>query len=377
MPHGRFRPEPGLPVGRSLGDLLDRWLHGRWDGGLAVGSVGCRLVRRSGRGRRVLREGCRLVCGHGGIAVRQGGAHCADPSSSSGRSTPGQLAARGSIARCGRASRTISASSAGSAGSQASISARGRTSVATSSIGEPANPGSTHSGCSRCRAASTASAWRSASMRSIHRLPGNVPVSPYEHEPAATATARRAMSLRSQQSRSRARRTAIRAPCPTGRFTDSGNVPSDRTAAPGRWTSRPPPPPARRPADRTDIHEGHRARRWSRHPPPPRHPRSLQAAAAGLRQADDLLPAVGADAGRDPGHPGDHHSRGQRRVPSTAGRRQRVGPADHLRRAAAAGGAGAGVPHRRASTSATTRSPWSSGTTSSTARTSPERWSTR
>ena len=38
----------------------------------------------------------------------------------------------------------------------------------------------------------------------------------------------------------------------------------------------------------------------------PADPRGQQAAPAHLRQADDLLPAVDADAGGDPGHP-DHH----------------------------------------------------------------------
>ena len=47
-----------------------------------------------------------------------------------------------------------------------------------------------------------------------------------------------------------------------------------------------------------------------------------------------------------PGHPGDHHSRGQRRFPAAARRRLGLGPRHRLRRAAAAQRAGRGVHHR-------------------------------
>ena len=53
-----------------------------------------------------------------------------------------------------------------------------------------------------------------------------------------------------------------------------------------------------------------------------------QAAAAGLRQADDLLSAVDADAGRHPRHPGDLDARRHRRLPAAAGRRQPTGDLD-------------------------------------------------
>ena len=43
-----------------------------------------------------------------------------------------------------------------------------------------------------------------------------------------------------------------------------------------------------------------------------------QAAAAGVRQADDLLPAVHADPGRHPRHPGDHHRRRRAGFPPAA-----------------------------------------------------------
>ena len=62
----------------------------------------------------------------------------------------------------------------------------------------------------------------------------------------------------------------------------------------------------------------------------------LQAAAAGLRQADDLLSAVGADAGRHPRHPDHHHAAGpcrtSRRCSATGAQ---WGIAIRLRRAAA------------------------------------------
>ena len=49
----------------------------------------------------------------------------------------------------------------------------------------------------------------------------------------------------------------------------------------------------------------HSGRRY-RHPPAPDHPRGQQATAARLRQADDLLPDLGADARRHPRHPRHH-----------------------------------------------------------------------
>ena len=65
------------------------------------------------------------------------------------------------------------------------------------------------------------------------------------------------------------------------------------------------------------------------------HPITLgdqQAAGAGLRQADDLLPAVDADAGRDPRHPGDHHAARGGRLRAAARRRLAVRHPHHLRR---------------------------------------------
>ena len=69
------------------------------------------------------------------------------------------------------------------------------------------------------------------------------------------------------------------------------------------------------------------------------HPITLggqQAADAGLRQADDLLPAVDADAGRDPRHPGHHHAARGGAVRAAARRRLAVRGLDHLRRSSRA-----------------------------------------
>ena len=52
----------------------------------------------------------------------------------------------------------------------------------------------------------------------------------------------------------------------------------------------------------------------------------VEAAAAGLRQADDLLSAVDADAGRDPRHPADLDARGHTALRAAAGRRAPLGP---------------------------------------------------
>ncbi len=92
--------------------------------------------------------------------------------------------------------------------------------------------------------------------------------------------------------------------------------------------------------------EGHPPRRRHRHAPLPGQPGRLQAAGAGLRQADGLLPAVDADAGRHPRDPHHHHAGGSGRLQAAARRRQAARPRAHLRGAAQAGGNRAGVPHR-------------------------------
>ena len=53
----------------------------------------------------------------------------------------------------------------------------------------------------------------------------------------------------------------------------------------------------------SDDAQGHHPRRRLRHAAVSGHAGRVEAAAAGLRQADDLLPAVDADAGRHPRHP--------------------------------------------------------------------------
>ena len=94
---------------------------------------------------------------------------------------------------------------------------------------------------------------------------------------------------------------------------------------------------------------------------------SQQAAGPGLRQADDLLPAVDADLRRHPRHPGHHHPARAAGVPAAAGRRLAVrrlaSPTRSSRRRT-------GWRRRSSSarsTSATSLLPWCWATTSSTA----------
>ena len=68
------------------------------------------------------------------------------------------------------------------------------------------------------------------------------------------------------------------------------------------------------------------------HPALSHHPLALQAAPAALRQADDLLSAVGPDAGRPPRDRHRHHPRGPGAVPPPAQGRQPVGDALRVRR---------------------------------------------
>jgi dTDP-glucose 4,6-dehydratase len=56
------------------------------------------------------------------------------------------------------------------------------------------------------------------------------------------------------------------------------------------------------------LPQRHHPRRRLRHPPAPGHPGHQQATAAGVRQADDLLPAQHPDAGGHPRHPGHQHA---------------------------------------------------------------------
>ena len=58
---------------------------------------------------------------------------------------------------------------------------------------------------------------------------------------------------------------------------------------------------------------------------PPDHAGHVETAPARLRQTDDLLPTVGADAGRHPGGPGHHNAGGCRGIQETSGRRAEPG----------------------------------------------------
>src|SRR5690348_15995517 len=66
-------------------------------------------------------------------------------------------------------------------------------------------------------------------------------------------------------------------------------------------------------------HERHSAGRGIRHATESDDLGCIEAVAAGLRQADGLLPVVDADARRHPGHPGDFHSDRPATVPTAVG----------------------------------------------------------
>ena len=91
----------------------------------------------------------------------------------------------------------------------------------------------------------------------------------------------------------------------------------------GRWlertplVSRPRSPVLRTWACRLRLsHARNHPGRRIGHPAVSDHHGRQQAVAAGLRQADDLLPAVHADDGGHPRHPGDHHRRRRTRPSS-------------------------------------------------------------
>ena len=93
----------------------------------------------------------------------------------------------------------------------------------------------------------------------------------------------------------------------------------------------------------------------------------LQAAAADLRQADDLLSADDADARRHPRNPGHLDAAGSAAVPAAARRRRAMGPRADLRRAAAARRPRAGLHHRRGFRRRPSGRRWCSATISFTA----------
>ena len=95
-----------------------------------------------------------------------------------------------------------------------------------------------------------------------------------------------------------------------------------------------------------DHQRNHPGRR-RRQPALPADPGRQQTAAAGLRQADDLLPAGDADDGRDPRHPDHLHAPRHAALSAVARRRQSLGRHPLLRRAARAQGDRPGVSGRR------------------------------
>src|SRR3569832_564580 len=94
------------------------------------------------------------------------------------------------------------------------------------------------------------------------------------------------------------------------------------------------------------THEGHYPRGRIGHTALSSHPGSEQAAAAGVRQAHGVLPAVDVDAGRHPRHPGDHHAARRAAVPAIAPGRPAVGREPALRGATGAARPRRGLHHR-------------------------------
>ena len=88
--------------------------------------------------------------------------------------------------------------------------------------------------------------------------------------------------------------------------------------------------------------------RRRRHSPASDHGVAEQAAAAGVRQADDLLSARDPDAGGHSRIPDHHHAAGPDRVSRPAGQRRAVGDHVRVRGAGAAQRHRAGADHRRA-----------------------------
>ena len=92
--------------------------------------------------------------------------------------------------------------------------------------------------------------------------------------------------------------------------------------------------------------ERNHSRRRQRHPPLPGHAGRLQAARPDLQQADDLLPAVDADAGGHPRHPGHHDAATTWRASSGCSATAAISASAFLRGAAQPGRSRAGVHHR-------------------------------
>ncbi len=84
-----------------------------------------------------------------------------------------------------------------------------------------------------------------------------------------------------------------------------------------------------------DQAQGHHPGRRLRHAALSGDARGVEAAPAGVRQADDLLPADHADAGGHPRHPAHLHAGRHAALRAAAGRRRAVGPLALVRGAAA------------------------------------------
>ena len=136
-------------------------------------------------------------------------------------------------------------------------------------------------------------------------------------------------------------RPAASNPQGIGTVRNARASPPDRGRSPGRR-----PGSASQAEGETHVSQGHHPGRRLGDAALSHHPRGEQAAPAGLRQADDLLPAVDADARRHPRGAPDLDARRHRRVRAAAGGRPPVRDRDHLCRPAAPGRAGPGLPHR-------------------------------
>ena len=87
---------------------------------------------------------------------------------------------------------------------------------------------------------------------------------------------------------------------------------------------------------RRNDHQRHNSRPRLRHTPLAAAHTRQQTTDAGIRQTDDLLPALDADARRHPRHPRHHHAGRQRIFPTVTERRLPMGYKDILRRSAKA-----------------------------------------
>ncbi len=112
---------------------------------------------------------------------------------------------------------------------------------------------------------------------------------------------------------------------------------------------------------RRGRHEGHHPRGRLGHAALPGDAGGLQAAPAGVRQADGVLPALHADARGHPRHPGDLHAAGHAAVRRAARRRPQVGHQARATRCSRSRRASRRPSSSASSSSARTRWRWSLG----------------